>query len=75
MIVAAAFVVTLAVRETDAFPAVPVETYPAETTGVTEIVLLSVNVFVPVETLADVPEIVDGAVADPLYTVADADDA
>ena len=64
--VVAPFVVTLAVKLTLAFPAVPDETYPAVVTeGVTETVLLKVKVFVPVETDALVPLIEDGAVTDP----------
>ena len=73
--VAAALVVTDAVSETEAFPAVPAETYPAETTGVTEMDLLRVKVFVPVDTDALVPEIVAGGVAEPFATDADADEA
>ena len=69
VIVAAAFVVTDAVKETDAFPAVPEETYPAETTGVTDTLFVSVSVLVPAETDADVPDIEDGDVADPLVTL------
>ena len=70
VIVAAASVVTLAVSETAEFPAVPELIYPAVVMlGVTETVLESVIVLVPVETLADVPEIVAGAVALPLATV------
>ena len=68
VIVAAAFVVTDAVRLTELLPAVPLDTYPAETVGVTETVLVSVNVFVPVLTDAELPEIVFGAVALPLET-------
>ena len=68
-------VVTDAVRLTELLPAVPEETYPAVTEGVTEIVLLNVRVFVPVLTDALVPLIVAGAVAEPLATLLDADDA
>jgi len=74
--VAAAFVVTLAVRDTDAFPAVPALIYPAVVTlGVTEMVFDSVSVFVPVLTVALVPLIVLGAVTVPFATLADACDA
>ena len=59
---------TEAVKLTLEFPAVPEETYPAETEGVTETVLESVKVFVPVETEALVPLIDAGAVAEPLET-------
>ena len=46
--------VTLAVSETEAFPAVPDEIYPAVVTlGVTDIVLESVSVLVPVDMGAD----------------------
>ena len=56
-------VFTDAVRLTDAFPAVPLETYPAVVTlGVTDTVFDSVNVLVPVDTVALDPEIVEGAV-------------
>ena len=68
VMVAAPFVVTDAVSDTDAFPAVPEATYPALTVGVTETVLLKVSVFVPVETDAEVPLMVAGAVADPEET-------
>ena len=68
VIVAAALVVTDAVSDTDELPAVPLETYPAVTLGVTETVFESVKVLVPVDTLALVPLIVAGAVADPLDT-------
>ena len=63
--VVAPFVVTLAVRETEEFPAVPDETYPAVTEGVTDMVLDKVRVLVPVLTEADVPLILAGAVALP----------
>lgn len=75
VMVAAAFVVTEAVRDTELFPAVPEETYPAETEGVTLTVLERVIVLVPVDTEADVPEMVAGAVADPELTAFDALDA
>jgi hypothetical protein len=69
VIVAAAFVVTDAVRLTDEFPAVPAETYPAVlTVGVTETVLVSVIVFVPEDTDAEVPLMDAGAVTLPLAT-------
>lgn len=67
--VAAAFVVTEAVSDTALFPAVPLLTYPAETDGVTDTVLESVSVFVPVDTVADVPLMLAGAVALPLATL------
>ena len=70
--VAAALVVTDAVRLTEAFPAVPDATYPAVTEGVTETVFVSVSVFVPVEMEALVPEMDAGAVADPLLIAKDA---
>ena len=60
--------ITLAVSETELFVAVPLETYPALTTGVTLTVLVKVRVFVPVETVAEVPEIVVGADAEPFAT-------
>ena len=67
--VVAAFVVTLAVRLTLEFPAVPLEMYPAVLmVGVTDTVLVNVSVFVPVLTVADVPLIEAGAVAVPLAT-------
>lgn len=68
VIVAAAFVVTLAVSVTELFVAVPLATYPANTTGVTLTVFVSVSVLVPVDTVADVPDIVVGAEADPAAT-------
>ncbi len=68
VIVAAAFVGTDAVKLTELFVAVPDETYPALTTGVTLTVFDKVRVFVPVDTVADVPLIVDGADADPEAT-------
>ena len=55
-----------AVKLTDEFPAVPLDTYPAVTDGVTDTVLLKVSVFVPVLTEADVPLMLAGAVAEPL---------
>ena len=73
--VAAAFVVTLAVKLTEAFLAVPLETYPAVTTGVTLTDFVSVSVLVPVDTVADVPLIEFGAVAEPLATAFDACEA
>ena len=69
VIVAAAFVVTLAVSDTDAFPAVPLETYPGVTSGVTDTLFVRVMVFVPVLTVADVPLIELGAVALPVATL------
>ena len=66
--VLAACVVTDAVRLTEEFPAVPELTYPADTDGVTDTVLLKVRVFVPVDTEALVPVILAGAVAEPLDT-------
>ena len=66
--VAAALVVTLAVSDTDALCAVPVETYPAVTTGVIDIDLVSVSVFVPVDTDADEPVTVVGPLAVPADT-------
>ena len=68
VMVAAALVVTDAVSDTELLPAVPEDTYPALTVGVTEIVLLRVSVLVPVLTDAEVPLIVAGAVADPALT-------
>ena len=68
VMVAAALVVTDAVRDTEEFPAVPEDTYPADTVGVTDTVLESVRVFVPVETDAEVPLMLAGAVADPDVT-------
>ena len=55
-------VVTLAVRETAEFPAVPELTYPSVTEGVTDTVLLSVMLLVFDVTDAPVPEMVAGAV-------------
>ena len=72
VIVAAPFVVTLAVKDTAELPAVPEETYPAETEGVTETVFDKVRVFVPEDTVALVPVMVAGAVAEPLATLAEA---
>lgn len=65
VIVAAALVVTEAVKDTEEFPAVPEETYPAVTCGVLDTVLDRVKVFVPVETVALVPEMVAAGVALP----------
>jgi hypothetical protein len=65
VIVAAALVVTDAVRDTEEVVAVPALTYPAETTGVTETDFVSVIVFVPVDTVAVVPLIDVGADAEP----------
>ena len=62
--VAAALVVIDAVSETELFPAVPVDTYPADTVGVLETDFESVSVFVPLDTLAPVAEI--GAAGDAL---------
>ena len=60
-------------RDTEEFPAVPLDTYPAVVTlGVTLTVLDNVSVFVPVLTVADVPVIEDGAVTEPLGTDAEA---
>ena len=75
VMVAAAFVVTFAIRVTSVFPAVPLETYPAVTRGVTLSLFDSVIVFVPVVTVADVPLMVVGGVADPLATAFDAAEA
>ena len=55
-------------RETAELPAVPELIYPADTVGVTDTVLANVKVFVPVLTVALVPDIVAGAVALPLLT-------
>ena len=66
--VAAPLVVTEAVRLTELFPAVPLATYPADTVGVTDMVLESVRVFVPVLTVAEVPLMLAGAVAEPEAT-------
>lgn len=68
VIVAAALVVTDAVKLTLEFVAVPLDTYPALTSGVTLTDFVKVKVFVPVDTEADVPVIVLGADADPLAT-------
>lgn len=68
VMVAAAFVVTDAVKLTELFPAVPLATYPAVTDGVTLTVLDSVSVFVPVDTLAEEPLMLAGAVALPALT-------
>ena len=59
---------SVADRLTAEFPAVPLETYPAETDGVTETVFESVSVVELCETVALVPDIVAGAVAEPLDT-------
>jgi hypothetical protein len=65
--VAAALVVTDAVNDTEELPAVPELIYPAVVTfGVTETLFVSVSVFVPVDTVAEVPEILLGAVTVPL---------
>jgi hypothetical protein len=72
VMVAAALVVTVAVRLTDELPAVPAETYPALTEGVTDTLFDRVIVFDPVLTLADVPLMEAGAVADPEATLLDA---
>ena len=70
VMVAAPLVVTDAVRDTEEFPAVPALTYPAAVTfGVTETVLESVIVFVPVETEALDPVMVAGAVTVPAATL------
>lgn len=66
VIVAAPFVVTEAVSETDEFPAVPEATYPADTCGVLLTDLVRVSVFVPVETDAPVPVMEAAGVALPL---------
>ena len=63
--VVAPFVVTFAVRLIDVFPEVPLETYPALTCGVLDTVLLNVSVFVPVDTVALDPVMVEAGVADP----------
>jgi hypothetical protein len=64
--VAAALVVTEAVKLTEELPAVPAEMYPAVVTlGVTETVFVSVRVLVPVDTVAVVTLIEDGAVTEP----------
>lgn len=63
--VAAALVVTDAVKDTDELPAVPEETYPALTVGVFDTLLERVSVFAPVETLAPVAEIEAAGDADP----------
>lgn len=68
VIVAAAFVVTDAVSVTDAVCAVPEATYPAVTTGVIETDFVRVRVFVPVLTVALVPETDVGPFADPAAT-------
>ena len=73
VIVAAALVVTDAVRDTLELPAVPLLIYPAETVGVFDTLLESVKVLVPVETLAPVAEIVEAGDAEPLATVPDAE--
>ena len=61
---------TEADRLTDDVPAVPELTYPAVVTfGVTLTDLVSVSVFVPlVDTVAEDPEMLDGAVTDPVGT-------
>ena len=69
VMVAAAFVVTLAVKDTDEFPAVPEEIYPELTCGVLDTVCDKVRVLVPVVTVADVPLMLDAGVAVPLVTV------
>ncbi|MBR5939337.1 hypothetical protein IKZ77_02175, partial [Candidatus Saccharibacteria bacterium] len=62
-------IVTLAVKLTLEFPAVPLEIYPAVVTlGVTLTVLVRVKVPVPVESVAEVPEILAGAVTVPFAT-------
>ena len=58
--------VTFAVSDTEELPAVPLETYPADTTGVTLTDLVKVIVLVPVVIVAVVPLIEFGAVAEPL---------
>ncbi len=75
VMVAAAFVVTDAVSVTDALCAVPADTYPAVTTGVIDTLFVSVSVFVPVETVADDPETVEGPFAEPAATALDAAEA
>ena len=74
VIVAAAFVVTLAVSVTEELPAVPLEMYPAETDGVLLTLLDKVSVFVPVDTEAPVALIVACGVALPLATALEAED-
>ena len=69
VIVADAFVVTDAVKDTLELPAVPLATYPAVTCGVLDTVLLRVRVFVPVDTVALVPLIEDAGLAEPLDMV------
>ena len=72
---AAALVVTDAVSDTEESPAVPLDTYPAVVTlGVTLTDLVSVRVFVPVDTDAEVPLILVGDVTEPLATDLDASD-
>lgn len=67
--VVAPLVVTDAVNETDEFPEVPIETYPALTCGVFETDdFESVSVLVPVLTEAPVADIDDAGVALPLAT-------
>jgi hypothetical protein len=58
-------VFTLAVRETDAVLAVPLEMYPAVTEGVRLMFFVSVIVFVPEDREAEAPEIVAGTCATP----------
>ena len=62
-------VLTEAVRLTELFPAVPLDTYPAETCGVLLTVFERVSVFVPVDTVAPVAEIEAAGVAEPVATV------
>ena len=53
-------------------PAVPLETYPAETVGVTDLVALAVAVITPVDELTEMVglavTVVAGVVAEPLET-------
>ena len=66
--VVAPAIVADADRETELFPAVPELTYPADTVGVTDTVLVRVIVPDDVLMVELVPEMVDGAVADPADT-------
>lgn len=58
----------VAVSDTDEFPAVPLDTYPADTVGVFDTLFDNVSVFVPVESVAPVADIVEAGVAEPLAT-------
>ena len=58
-----------ALRVTEAFPAVPLDTYPAvDTVGVTLTVFVSVSVLLLVLIVALLPLMVDGAVTVPAAT-------